>query len=76
MTSTPPTAGKLLAEAAEALGIGVLNAPVGGIPAAEAGTLQMFVGGDAERRNPSGREPSGELRDTGKFRKDLRKRPG
>ena len=54
MTSTSPTAGKLLAEAAEARRIGVLDAPVGGgIPAAEAGTLQMFVGRDAERRNPS-----------------------
>jgi hypothetical protein len=54
MTSTSPTAGKLLAEAAEARRIGVLDAPVGGgIPAAVAGTLQMFVGGDAERRNPS-----------------------
>jgi 3-hydroxyisobutyrate dehydrogenase len=48
MTSTSPAVGKLLAEAAEARGIGVLEAPVGGgIPAAEAGTLQMFVGGDA-----------------------------
>ena len=46
--------GKLLAEAAEARRIGVLDAHVGGrIPVAEAGTLQMFVGGDAERRNPS-----------------------
>jgi NAD binding domain of 6-phosphogluconate dehydrogenase len=53
MISTSPTAGKLLAEAAEARRTGVLDAPVGGgIRAAEAGTLQMFVGGDAERRNP------------------------
>jgi 3-hydroxyisobutyrate dehydrogenase len=48
MTSTSPRVGKILASAAGARGIGMLEAPVGGgIPAAEAGTLQLFVGGDA-----------------------------
>jgi 3-hydroxyisobutyrate dehydrogenase len=37
-----------LAAAARARGVGVLDAPVGGgVPAAHAGTLQVFVGGDA-----------------------------
>jgi len=76
MTSTSPTGGKLLAGAAEARGIGVLDAPVGGgIPAAEPGrcrclSVETPIGGTLP-----GREPSGELRGTGKFRKDRRKRP-
>lgn len=48
MTSTSPGVGKVLAAAARALGIGMLEAPVGGgVQAAAAGTLQLFVGGDA-----------------------------
>jgi 3-hydroxyisobutyrate dehydrogenase len=48
MTSSSPAAGRALAAAARARGIGVLDAPVGGgVPAAQAGTLQLFVGGDA-----------------------------
>ena len=48
MTSSSPTAGRALAAAARARGIGVLDAPVGGgVPAAETGTLQLFVGGDS-----------------------------
>ena len=48
MTSTSPRAGKALAGAARGRGIGMLEAPVGGgVPAAEAGTLQLFAGGDA-----------------------------
>src|SRR5215472_14537345 len=47
MTSNSPIAGRALAAAARARGIGVLDAPVGGgVPAAKAGTLQLFVGGD------------------------------
>lgn len=48
MTSSSPAAGRELAAAAQARGVGVLDAPVGGgVPAARAGTLQVFVGGDA-----------------------------
>jgi 3-hydroxyisobutyrate dehydrogenase len=48
MTSTSPGAGRVLAGAARSRGIGMLEAPVGGgVPAAAAGTLQLFVGGDA-----------------------------
>jgi 3-hydroxyisobutyrate dehydrogenase len=48
MTSSSPAAGRELAAAARARGLGVLDAPVGGgVPAARAGTLQVFVGGDA-----------------------------
>jgi 3-hydroxyisobutyrate dehydrogenase len=47
MTSNSPAAARALAAAARARGIGVLDAPVGGgVPAAAAGTLQLFVGGD------------------------------
>jgi len=47
MSSNAPAAGRALAGQARARGIGVLDAPVGGgVPAAEAGTLQLFVGGD------------------------------
>jgi 3-hydroxyisobutyrate dehydrogenase len=47
MTSSSPAAGRVLAAAARARGIGVLDAPVGGgVPAARTGTLQLFVGGD------------------------------
>jgi len=47
MTSNSPTAGRALAAAARARGIGVLDAQAGGgVPAAKAGTLQLFVGGD------------------------------
>jgi 3-hydroxyisobutyrate dehydrogenase len=56
MTSTSPAAGKVLAGAARSRGIGVLEAPAGGgVPAAAAATLQLFVGGDAallERHRP------------------------
>jgi 3-hydroxyisobutyrate dehydrogenase len=48
MTSSSPAAGRELAAAAQARGVAVLDAPVGGGPAAaRAGTLQVFVGGDA-----------------------------
>jgi 3-hydroxyisobutyrate dehydrogenase len=48
MTSASPGAGRVLAGAASRRGIGMLEAPVGGgVPAAAAGTLQLFVGGDA-----------------------------
>ena len=48
MTSSSPAAGRELAAAAQARRVGVLDTPVGGgIPAARAGTLQVFVGGDA-----------------------------
>lgn len=47
MTSTSPAIGRVLAGAAQEQGIGMLEAPVGGIAAATAGTLQLFAGGDA-----------------------------
>ena len=48
MTSSSPAAVRELTAAARARGVGVLDAPVGGgVPAARAGTLQVFVGGDA-----------------------------
>jgi 3-hydroxyisobutyrate dehydrogenase len=48
MTSASPAIGRVLADAARERGIGMLEAPAGGgIPAAAAGTLQLFVGGDA-----------------------------
>jgi 3-hydroxyisobutyrate dehydrogenase len=48
MSSTNPAAGRELAAAAGARGVGVLDAPVGGgVPAAQSGTLQVFAGGDA-----------------------------
>jgi 3-hydroxyisobutyrate dehydrogenase len=48
MTSSSPAAMRDLAAAAQARGVGVLDAPVGGgVPAARAGTLQVFAGGDA-----------------------------
>lgn len=48
MTSASPAAGKLLARESLARGIGMLEAPAGGGPAAAAaGRLQLFAGGDA-----------------------------
>jgi 3-hydroxyisobutyrate dehydrogenase len=48
MSSSSPPAGRELAAAARARGVGVLDAPVGGgVPAARTGKLQIFVGGDA-----------------------------
>jgi 3-hydroxyisobutyrate dehydrogenase len=48
MTSNSPIAARALAAGALARGVGVLDAPAGGgVPAAQAGTLQLFVGGDA-----------------------------
>jgi 3-hydroxyisobutyrate dehydrogenase len=48
MTSGSPPAGRELAAAAHARGIGMLDAPVGGgVPAARAGQLQIFAGGEA-----------------------------
>lgn len=56
MTSTSPVIGRVLAGAARARGIGMLEAPVGGgVRAAAAGRLQLFTGGDAallERHRP------------------------
>lgn len=47
MSSCAPDAGGALAEQAAARGVRCLDAPLGGgVPAAEAGTLQLFVGGD------------------------------
>jgi 3-hydroxyisobutyrate dehydrogenase len=46
-SSGSPAVGREIAERARARSIGVLDAPVsGGVPAAEAGSLQLFVGGD------------------------------
>jgi 3-hydroxyisobutyrate dehydrogenase len=48
MTSNSPRTAEPLTAAARARGIGVLDAPAGGgPPAARAGMLQLFVGGDA-----------------------------
>lgn len=48
MTSNSPAVGKMLAAAANARGIDVLDAPVGGgVAAARAGALQLFVGGES-----------------------------
>jgi 3-hydroxyisobutyrate dehydrogenase len=48
MSSNSPSVARSLAMAASRRGIDVLEAPVGGgIPAAEAGTLKLFVGGQA-----------------------------
>ncbi|MEV5710343.1 NAD(P)-dependent oxidoreductase [Actinoallomurus sp. NPDC052274] len=47
MSSNSPAAADPIRRLAAARGIDVLDAPVGGgVPAAEAGTLQFFVGGD------------------------------
>jgi 3-hydroxyisobutyrate dehydrogenase len=47
MSSNSPAAGRSLAAEARDRGIGVLDSPVGGgVPAARAGSLQLFVGGD------------------------------
>jgi 3-hydroxyisobutyrate dehydrogenase len=49
MTSTAPATGRVLAHAAKAGGVGMLDTPAGGgVRAAASGTLQLFVGGDAE----------------------------
>lgn len=49
MTSTSPVIGRVLASAARGRGVGMLEAPVGGgVRAAVAGSLHLFVGGDAE----------------------------
>jgi 3-hydroxyisobutyrate dehydrogenase len=49
MTSTSPIIGRVLANAARDRGVGMLEAPVGGgVQAAAAGSLHLFVGGDAE----------------------------
>jgi len=48
MTSNSPDAARPLTADARARGIGVLDAPAGGgVPAARAGMLQLFVGGDS-----------------------------
>ncbi|MGI8780864.1 MAG: NAD(P)-dependent oxidoreductase [Solirubrobacteraceae bacterium] len=48
MSTSSPGVGRTIGERARARGVGVLDAPVGGgVPAARAGTLQLFVGGDA-----------------------------
>jgi 3-hydroxyisobutyrate dehydrogenase len=48
MTSNSPDTARPLTAAARARGIGVLDAPAGGgVPAARAGMLQLFVGGDS-----------------------------
>lgn len=56
MTSTSPVIGRVLAGAARARGIGMLEAPVGGgVSAAATGSLHLFTGGDAallERHRP------------------------
>jgi 3-hydroxyisobutyrate dehydrogenase len=47
MTSSTPAAAQVLTAAAEARGLGVLEAPMGGgVQAAREGTLHLFVGGD------------------------------
>jgi 3-hydroxyisobutyrate dehydrogenase len=56
MTSSSPEVGRELFQAADARGVGVLEAPAGGgVAEARAGKLQLFVGGDAglvERHRP------------------------
>lgn len=48
MSTSSPAVARAVAERAHARGVGVLDAPVGGgVAAARAGTLQLFVGGDA-----------------------------
>jgi 3-hydroxyisobutyrate dehydrogenase len=48
MTTCSPAVGRRLAAAARDRGIGMLEAPIGGGPAAaQAGRLQLFIGGDA-----------------------------
>lgn len=48
MSSSSPAVGRRIAERARARGVGVLDAPVGGgVAAAVAGKLALFVGGDA-----------------------------
>ncbi len=48
MSSSSPAVGRTIAERARARGVGVLDAPVGGgVAAAVAGKLALFVGGDA-----------------------------
>jgi 3-hydroxyisobutyrate dehydrogenase len=48
MTSSSPAMGRVLLASAQARGISVLEAPAGGgVPEAEAGMLQLFVGGDS-----------------------------
>jgi 3-hydroxyisobutyrate dehydrogenase len=50
MGSNTPAVSEQLARLARAAGIGLLDAPVGGGPAdAERATLQLFVGGEADR---------------------------
>ncbi len=49
LTSAAPASARVLVERAESLGIDCLDAPVGGgIAAAAAGSLQLFVGGRAD----------------------------
>jgi 3-hydroxyisobutyrate dehydrogenase-like beta-hydroxyacid dehydrogenase len=49
MTTNSPDGMRRIARDARAMGVDVLDAPVsGGVPAAEAGTLSIMVGGDGE----------------------------
>ncbi|MHA6757678.1 NAD(P)-dependent oxidoreductase [Streptacidiphilus sp. PAMC 29251] len=49
MSSNSPTAAAPIRERAQARGVGVLEAPIGGSPAdAAAGKLRLFVGGDGD----------------------------
>jgi 3-hydroxyisobutyrate dehydrogenase len=49
MSTCPPDAGRELADKAQARGVRCLDAPMGGsVDAAEAGALQLFVGGEAD----------------------------
>lgn len=49
MTTSSPALAEVMADQAGARGVAVLDAPVGGgPPAATAGTLQVFVGGDRD----------------------------
>jgi 3-hydroxyisobutyrate dehydrogenase len=49
MSTSTPMAGRMAAEDGEPRGIGVVDAPVAGmVKGATAGTLQIFVGGDAQ----------------------------
>ncbi len=49
MTTSSPALAEVMADQAGAHGVAVLDAPVGGgPPAAAAGTLQVFVGGDSD----------------------------
>jgi 3-hydroxyisobutyrate dehydrogenase len=63
MTSNSPRTAEPLTAAGQARGIGVLDAPAGGRPpAARAGILQLFAGGDGALLDPMPSRPGGARR--------------